>query len=505
MTSGRADVAPASDPAGPVDAAAIPGPASLFDPPALKAGHTRRGGLVAIGGQGVKTAVRLVGTVVLARLLTPEDFGLVAMVTVATGFVGMFTDVGLSAATVQRPTVTHAQVSTLFWLNVALGGLLAAATAAAAPLLAAFYREPRLAWMTVALSGTFLLAGLTVQHQALLRRRMRFYTVTAITVGSQALGTATALGASWAGWGPWSLVAMSLAGGCSTMILCWLCSGWVPGRPVRRSGVRGLLAFGGGVSAATAVNYLFRNLDNLLIGAVWGPRELGLYSRAYSLVLLPLSQVQYPMNGIALPALSRLQDDPDGFRAEFLALYRSVCGPALPIATVAAVLSGDAVAVLLGPQWADAVPVFRILAVATLLQPLWGATGWLFVPLGRVREQFRCQLVMVLLVLPGWLLGLPYGATGVAAGFAVTLPLGLLATLVRATRTTPVSFRDLLVAPTPDAAVALLAAAAAFAAARGVDAAGPLWSLAAGGAAAAAVTVPGLLVTRNPLLTRLGA
>ncbi len=150
---------------------------NFFDTEYLKAdlkGRSVRGGAVTMAAQGIKFFLQIGSTVVLARLLTPEDFGLIAMVTAVTGFVMMFKDMGLSMATVQRAEIDHAQISTLFWINVVLSLAFMLLTATLAPAIAWFYSEPRLTWITLALAGAFIFSGFTVQHQALLRRQMNF-------------------------------------------------------------------------------------------------------------------------------------------------------------------------------------------------------------------------------------------------------------------------------------------------------------------------------------------
>ena len=440
-------------------APAGPGPdLSPFDPLPQRAGAAVRGGAVAVAGQGVRTAVRLVGTVALARLLTPADFGLVAMVTVVTGFVGMFTDVGLSAATVQRPKVTHEQVSTLFWLNVTLGCALAALTAACSPLVAWFYGEPRLTAMTAVSACGFVLAGFTVQHGAILRRRMRFHLVTAIGVAGGAAGTAAGVALALLGWGVWSLVVMGLVASAVGLALTWAAAAWLPGRPVRRSGVREMLRFGGWLTGFQFLNYGVRNGDNLLIGAALGAGPLGLYSRAYGLLMLPISQVSAPLGSVAVPALSRLTPTSAEFRDEFRRLYRMLMCLALPVIGLAVVLAEEAVTVLLGEQWTGAVPVFRVLALAAVAQPVGHAAGWLFVAAGRAREMFLWGVVSAAVTIPAFLIGSRWGIVGVAWGYAAAVGVYLLPLVVWATWGQSVRPADFVTSSVPEFCAAVTAA-----------------------------------------------
>ena len=206
--------------------------------------HTISSGAVTISAQGVKFLLNLVAMMTLARLLTPRDFGLVAMVTTVTGFVLVFKDAGLSLATVQRERITHAQVSNLFWVNVAVSALGSLIVAAAAPLIAQFYHDPLLMGVTLILSTTFIISGLTVQHQALLKRQMRFKSLALIEVGSMAIRVVVG-------------VAMAVLG-CRVLVLSWVklvhgdCRAfahmvdfsWRPTLPTRRSGIGPLLSFG---------------------------------------------------------------------------------------------------------------------------------------------------------------------------------------------------------------------------------------------------------------------
>ena len=181
---------------------------------------------------------------VLARLLGPKDFGLVGMVTVFTGVLSLFRDFGLSSAAIQCATVTDEQISTLFWINLLVGALLGFLSAAMAPFIAAFYHEPRLLGVTIALASGFLFNAAGVQHGVLLQRQMRFTALAVINTVGLIVGTAIAIVGAMAGYGYWSLVAMALAMPLITTIGFWLSTGWVPGRPRRRVGIRSMMRFG---------------------------------------------------------------------------------------------------------------------------------------------------------------------------------------------------------------------------------------------------------------------
>ena len=205
-------------------------------------GHTISSGVVTALGQGVQFSMTLGSTMVLARMLGPSDFGLVAMATTILGLFRIFKEAGLSTATVQREGVTHAQVSNLFWINIAVSGVISVCVAASAPAVAWFYKDPRLIAIMLALAGTFLLTGSTVQHMALLNRQMRFKAV--VQIASVAAGVALGIVMAWLNYGYWSLVGSQLVTPLLAGILAWTYSRWRPQFFVRRSGTRPLVRFG---------------------------------------------------------------------------------------------------------------------------------------------------------------------------------------------------------------------------------------------------------------------
>lgn len=247
---------------------------------------TLRRGLAKIASQTANLALRLGSLMILARLLDPRDFGLVAMVAVLTGVLSLFRDFGLSTATVQRTSVTEEQLSTLFWINVLVGTLLTCVALAGATLIADFYHEPRLRSITYALAGVFFFNGLAVQHSALLQRQMRFTTLAAIDTVSVAVSVAVGIGAALDGLGYWALVGMTLVAPVVYSILVWLASSWIPGLPHRKVGIGSNLRFGGTVNS-TVVVYVAYNLEKVLLGRFWAAEALGIYGRAYQLVNLP--------------------------------------------------------------------------------------------------------------------------------------------------------------------------------------------------------------------------
>jgi PST family polysaccharide transporter len=382
--------------------------------------RTARGGAITIFSQGAKFFLSMVGTVILARLLYPEDYGLVGMVAVVTGFISIFKDLGLSVATIQRAEINSRQISTLFWVNLLVSLGLMLVTVAIAPGIAWFYGEPKLTAITIAYAAGFLFGGLAVQHEALLRRRMRFLALAAAEIIALVVSSVMAITMAWYGARYWALVSSQLCLGLIYGLAVWIACGWRPGLPVRNSGVREMLAFGGNLTGFGVVNYFARNLDNLLIGRFWGPGQLGLYARAYQLLLLPIDQMITPITAVAVPALSRLKDSPDRYRQAYLRLLEKVALLTMPLMAFMIVSADWLVAIVLGPKWTGVSRIFSLLGIAGLVQPLASTTGWLFVTQGRTQHMFKWGMIGSTITVVAIVAGLKWGAVGVAASYSFT-------------------------------------------------------------------------------------
>lgn len=382
-------------------------------------GRSIRGGAVTLGAHSIKFALSLMSMVVLARLLTPADFGLVAMVTSLTGFVAMFKDAGLSMATVQREEINHAQVSTLFWINVALSLILMCLVGALAPVVAWFYDEPELVRVTLAIAATFIIGGLTPQHMALLKRQMRFTAMAGKDIAAMTAGVAVGITLARLGAGYWALIAMAATSALVDASLAWVLTGWIPGLPRRGTGVRPMLAFGGNLTAAKFINYFSRSADNVLVGWFWGAGALGVYAKAYALMTLPISKVLEPLGSIAVPALSRLQHQPSRYRNYYFTALSALAWITMPLMAVMAVSAEPLILIMLGPQWEATIPIFRILAVAGILQPIYSTVRWIFQSNGNGRGLLRLLGALAPLFIVSFLVGLPFGPSGVALAYTI--------------------------------------------------------------------------------------
>ncbi len=378
-----------------------------------------RGGVVTIVSHGLKFALSILATAILARLLTPQDYGLIGMVVVFTGFVAMFKDLGLSLATVQRAEISYDQISTLFWVNVTLSVAITLLMVLLAPLIGWFYGEPRLTMITVVTSLGFFFGGLAVQHEALLKRQMRFYALSVVAFLSMMIGYVVGIILAWRGASYWSLVFSQLALLASNAIGVWVTCRWRPGRPKRNTGVRSMLSFGGNITGYALINYVSKNCDNLVVGRAFGPQLLGLYTKAAQLLSLPTDQINEPLSSVAIPALSRLADSPERYRQAYLRIMEKIIMVTMPAVILMLATADWLVLIILGPQWGESAKIFVFMGVAGLFQPVASTGGWLLVSQGRVRDMLRWSLINAPISILSIVAGLPWGVVGVAASFSL--------------------------------------------------------------------------------------
>jgi len=402
------------------------------------------GGIVTIGAQAAKFMLNLLAAAVLARLLSPKDFGLVGMVLGITGLVAVLKELGLSTATVQRDAITRQQVSNLFWINVAFSGVLTLLTAGLAPLMARFYQDPRVTGIMLALSFTFLLTGSMVQHQALLARQMRFRALALIDVMALGIGFAIACISAWVGFGYWALVAQQLTYAGSGLVLTWCTSKWRPVRPTRNSGVGSMVRFGAHLTIADFVGQASLNSDSILIGRFFGAEPLGLYTRANVLLARPIQQVISPINAVLIPVLSRLRSDPERYRRSYMRAYDTLALFIFSFTATSLVLAKPLVLVILGPRWKDAIPLFSAFTLVAISGPLSIICAWIYESQGRGQDQLRNHFLTGAVTIASYLIGLPWGPIGVIYSVAATsLLIRMPLVYYLAGRSGPVSTRDL--------------------------------------------------------------
>jgi O-antigen/teichoic acid export membrane protein len=403
-----------------------------------------KGGLITTASQFFKLAIQVGSNIFLARLLTPSDYGLIAMVAVVASFIVMFKDLGLSQATIQNESINHTQISTLFWINAAFGLLIMLITWLMAPTIAAFYNQPLLIDVTIVFAFGLFIGGLTVQHQALLKRQMRFKELAIVEISSMLIGVIAGIAAALIGLGYWALVILQITQAVITLIGVWYFVKWRPGLPDFNCGIGSMLSFGSYMTAYGFINYFARNLDTILIGWRWGATPVGFYSRAYSLLLLPIGQLTAPFSAVAVPALSRLQNDPVEFKNYYLKLIKIIAYVSMPMIISMAILAHEIVYIVLGPQWNSAADLFQVLAIAAFWQPIASTAGWVYVSLGNIKRMMYWGLIGTTVMAVAIIIGLPSGASGVALAYSISMWILVLPIFSFAFYKTPINIISLI-------------------------------------------------------------
>ena len=398
-----------------------------------------KSGAVTVSSQAIIFFIQLGSIMILARILTPEDYGINAMAVAITGFAGIFTHLGLSTATVQREDITHEQVSTLFWINAAIGILLTLIIASLSSVVGWFYKTSEMIWVMLALSATFTITGLSVQHSALLTRQMRFYSIAKIQVVAMLAGILVAIISGLYGFGYWALVFNTLTQVLATTAGLWLSCRWIPGLPSRHPGVLPMIKFGADLVGFNVINYFARNLDNVLIGRFHGSGPLGLYSKAYQLLMMPITKLRDPVTRVAMPALSTLQNEPQNYRNYYIKLVSILAFVSMPLVAFLFACSDQIIKVLLGSQWLGASSIFKALAIAAFIQPTSTTWGLVLLSTGQSRRYLKWGVVNSFVIIVFFIIGLQWGAYGVAVFYTIATYLLLYPTLKYCFKNTPLN------------------------------------------------------------------
>lgn len=396
------------------------------------------GALYIAASGGGEAALRLVSASLLARLLIPADFGLIGMVTALTAMAGQVSQLGLSTVTVQRRDINPRQVTNLFWINVALGAGLSALFCALSPLIAAFYNDPRIIPITLALSSSFLIGGCTVQHEALLSRDMKQAQSAISRLGASFVSVCVAVSLAFAGYGYWALVCQELTRSLLIAAGVWFFCPWRPGRPCRDEDIRGLLRFGADLTFTQVFYAFLSGSDRLLVGKLFGASALGMYRQAQQLIMTPIDQLSGPIGNVMQPGLSILQDDPGRYRRYYEKTARLIGLASMPIAAAAALFAEEFTRVILGAKWYGAVPYMRIFAIAALIRPVMGTSGTVLITCGKSRKLLTSTLISQLTFVAFVLLGSDWGPQGVAMASVITPALLLLPILHYSFAGTPI-------------------------------------------------------------------
>lgn len=419
--------------------------------------------------QAVKVAMTMATTIVVARILSPSDYGVAAMVAPLMGLILIFQNLGFAQAVVQARELDPEHSNALFWLNVLVSVVAALVMVALAPFTARFYGDVRAGYVTAATGLTILVSGLKLQHQALLNREMRFHAlsfndiVVAISTFLFTAGAALVLRNYWAIW-----LGAFLSASVSTLMI-WRSCPWRPRAGARFSGIGALVTFGANLSGFNLVNFLARNLDNVIIAKVEGTTAVGLYDRSYKLMLFPLQNINQPLSRVMIPVLSRLQDEPERYRRVYQLAIRALALVSMPGILAAAICSDRLVPFLLGERWAAATPIFFWLSLTGIVQCVPNTTGWLYISTGNTRRMMYWGIFSSVVSIVSFFIGVRGGAVGVAQGYFAGQLLTVPLLYYFATRGTPVTQRFMYLSQAPSLLGGLFAWAVVWLAGSGLS------------------------------------
>ncbi len=375
--------------------------------------------MVTGGAQVVRFVVTILSTSILARLLSPTDFGLIAAATPVLAFTAMLQNLGLNEALVQRPNLQNKHINALFYLMLAFSAIIAAILFLTAPLLAAALSEDRLTSIIQAMAAIALVVALSTTPLGLMNRRLQFRQLAIIEICGAVAGLIVSVVFAMATGSYWALVAMVAATAGVQLVGAAACAKWRPGRAAFDRDFQQMVGLGAGFSTFNLLNFLSRNADLLLIARFHGATALGFYERAYKMMLTPLWQSVTPFGRVLTPVLARLQDDPAAYRQRYVESVALLMTAVQPAIVAALMFSDAAVRLVLGPGWLPASPIFFWLCLTALHQIQTMSLGWLFVSQGRASEFALLGAFGAGAIVTSFMVGLPYGPVGVAMAFAI--------------------------------------------------------------------------------------
>jgi PST family polysaccharide transporter len=384
-------------------------------------GRAIQSGSISVLTRGLNTIILIGGVMALARLLSPDDYGLVTMAVVFTNFFSNFQELGLTDATIQASSLKHEQASTLFWINLAVGTGITIILVGISPAVAMFYKKPQITWIMMVSSVGFVFAGLTTLHIALLKRHLLFGRVMIIELLSNVLSLAAAVLLALIGGKYWAIVSRPILAALTTMVFAWIFCHWRPGSPRRNTNIRPLLKIGANAIGVNLVEYLTTNLDKTIIGKKYGAEDLGYYSRAYYLATTPSGQFTLSLFHVAVSTLSKLRDEPQEYRRYYLKSVSIITFLGMPMSIFMVVMSSELIYLLLGPQWNQAAPLFSILGLCAGMKMIYWTQGWIHVSLGRTDRWLRWGIMSAAIMVGGFLVGANYGSRGVAVAYSAII------------------------------------------------------------------------------------
>ncbi|MEM0913122.1 MAG: lipopolysaccharide biosynthesis protein [Planctomycetota bacterium] len=376
--------------------------------------------------QVLRFVLQMGSVAILARLLTPDAYGVFALSDKAVSFLIPLAGLGLGVATVQEKRITHEQTSTLFWMNLSVLGLISLTIVAIAPLAAMLYGEPRVMPLIAAMGAANFLNGLGQQHRALLMRTMRLSLLAYLGFAGFIFSQIVTIAAALMGLGYWALFLGMVANGVLTVSGLFLLCPWVPSLPRRGTGAKRQMFFGANITAADQANRLSRGLDQVLVGVFTNSATVGLYDRATTLLRMPMRRMMGPITSVAVPGLSAAKSDDEKYRRVFFGLWSSLLLAASPVIVGLVLAAHSIVLIILGEQWLGAGDIFLAMMPAVVVPVIAAGAQWLMVSQGRGADRRNTTLFTSAVSIASFFIGIQFGVIAMAWCFSLaSLLIGL--------------------------------------------------------------------------------
>lgn len=376
--------------------------------------------------QTLSQIIFLVFSIFLARILTPAMFGIVGMITIFSNFAILFIDLGFSAALIQKKEVSPAQYSSVFWLNIGIGFFMYALFYISAPMISQFYNQPDLIVFIRVICLSFIITSLSSVQANLLIKELQFKKKVIINWIAMLIGYVVAFVLAYEGYGVWALVMMTLTTAVLNSIMYWIVSKWTPLFVFEWKTIKELSHYGFNFLGDSSVNYWSRNFDNFIIAKVLGSNDLGIYTRAYSLMLLPLRNVTTIVTKVMFPAFSQKQDDLQLLKKYYLNIIQYIALITFPLMIGLSLVSKEFVLLFFGTQWSAMIPVLSILSGLGAIQSIISLNGLIYNSLGKVNIAFRVSILTNLVLIIAFVIGVNYGLIGVAYSYLIASALLLI-------------------------------------------------------------------------------
>jgi O-antigen/teichoic acid export membrane protein len=367
----------------------------------------------------LRHALAFLTNVILARLLSPNDFGLVAMAAVMLGFMELFKDLGTGSAVIQRKEISEELLSSIFWINAGFGLIFAAGLYCVSPALGVFYREPGVVPLMQVMSLSFFVSALSIVQYNLLSREMAFKRQSKIELVTALFSSVGSVSMASAGFGVMTLVYQPLLNAVLTLALLWGASTWRPKWEFHWREVRQVAGYSLNLTGFNVLNYIARNADNLLIGRYLGAQDLGYYDLAYRLMLYPLQSISAVVSKVMFPLYSKIQDDLLRFRSTYLTVAGSIALISFPLMLGLLAVSQPFVLALFGERWQPVVPLLMIFAPIGAIQSINTTVGSIYLATGRTDVMMLAGSGFSVVVMLAFAIGLQWGIIGVAAAYVI--------------------------------------------------------------------------------------